>query len=460
MSWILSSNLIFHFLIALFYTSVTGGVATLCVILLHLFLRKRDYIKICYRMLCGSLLLFFIPVTYIFAVYLDRAHDKWHGLLFLQTPLISKILPWIIITWIIGFLTTLTLQLIPAFILYKHKKHLIPCETHIQTFFNRLCISINIPYHNIQLFHSYATSVPFCLHMFHPVIILPIQDYTDENLQIILTHELTHIRNKDIWFKYFSILMKSVHFFNPCIWILSSLLEHWSEYVCDNETIKHLGCSKQYFITILEYTTANQHQPRIMSALGYNSLTTKQRLTRYSYYKKQATGSLVHLLPRLIPTITLSWIIIFGSVFLLTNVYEKVYNATFEEEIENPSFEEYITLVQSPIKAEHTITAEFVQNNESIPLYMIEFDIESAVLFRSQTIFMESGELISLGILATSEDSSFLIGLEHPNGTHLSTKCDFRFDSNISITESGYYRILIKNLGDETARVGCIISIE
>ena len=459
MSWILSSNQIFHFLIAIFYTSVTGSIAVLCVILLQRLLRKRDYIKTCYCLLCGSLWLFLFPILYIFTIYLDRKHNLWNGILFLHTPFLSKIIPWIMIIWIIGFIATFIFQLIPALALHQQKKHMIPCESHVQKLFNELCRDMHMSQRGIHLFQSYSTFTPFCFRVFCPLIVIPIQSYTDEELQIILTHELTHICNKDICFKYLLILIKSIHFFNPCVWILTSRFEHWSEYVCDNETTKYLGYSKKYFTTILKYTTLNQQPSRIMSALGYGPLTTKQRLVRYAYYQKQTSGNLLHLLPRLIPIIVLSITIILGSIIVLTNGYEHIFYATCVEEIEISSPAETLVFQKNKLNAATLDNSLLIQTAEDIPIYDLEDEIHTDTLLTSDALFLKKNEQISLNAISDPIGASLVIGLVYPDGSHLCAEYQFPFDHNISITESGYYKIFFKNNGDETVHVGCTISI-
>lgn len=76
-----------------------------------------------------------------------------------------------------------------------------------------------------------------------PVILLPktLDFENTETLNYILTHEYVHIKHFDILTKMLMILALSIHWFNPMVWLMYSLLNRDIELICDETVIKRLG---------------------------------------------------------------------------------------------------------------------------------------------------------------------------------------------------------------------------
>ncbi len=462
MSWIFSSNQIFRFLIALLYTSITGSIASLCVLACYWLLKKHDQIKICYRMLCGTQFFYLVPVMYWVVMYMDKKHGVWAGVLFLHTPVLHQIFPWFVMFWIIGVLVALIWQFKPAFLLRKQKKHIIPCEISIQASFEEICQKINISSRRIRIVQSYAVCVPFCINVFRPIIVIPVQNYTNEELSTILTHELIHIRQKDNLFKHLFVVIKSIHFFNPMIWIVSPLIERWSEYVCDIKSIQILGSAKSYFNTLVKYTPADEHQNRFLSALGQGSITTTQRLRRYVYYQNKEKGSKASLLSKLIPMIACSIAIVFGLMCLLTDLYNFVFEKTYVEEIEEPAVVQPVDMDILKEMSIHTSNVKIgkLTNQDNDIFFQIDSVIEPDTLFITEPLYIESNtELVFLGV-TDAGDTTFLYGIEYPDGTQRFAESQIGFLYHTIIEEPGYYKCIVVNIGEKQMQCGCTVGLE
>ena len=57
-------------------------------------------------------------------------------------------------------------------------------------------------------------SSPFMTGIFKPTLVLPARELTEEQLNNILRHEMTHFKRHDILYKWFVSLVKCVHWFN------------------------------------------------------------------------------------------------------------------------------------------------------------------------------------------------------------------------------------------------------
>lgn len=63
---------------------------------------------------------------------------------------------------------------------------------------------------------------PCAMGILHPCVVLPYMEecYDRKDLEIILSHELTHIRFHDIWYKLLTAVIVGIECFNPLIFFL------------------------------------------------------------------------------------------------------------------------------------------------------------------------------------------------------------------------------------------------
>ena len=53
-----------------------------------------------------------------------------------------------------------------------------------------------------------------------PILLLPHENYTDVEFDILLRHELYHFLHKHITYKTFLSVVNALHWFNPAVWML------------------------------------------------------------------------------------------------------------------------------------------------------------------------------------------------------------------------------------------------
>ncbi len=100
-------------------------------------------------------------------------------------------------------------------------------------------------------------AVPTVIGLMKPTILLPTSAMTGlsmDELEMILMHELSHIRRFDLWVNLLQRLAEIVLFFNPVLWYLSRRISVLREYCCDEMT-----CQSQTASTVerrINYATA------------------------------------------------------------------------------------------------------------------------------------------------------------------------------------------------------------
>lgn len=88
--------------------------------------------------------------------------------------------------------------------------------------------------------------VPQVVGLLRPTILLPaaaINGLSVDELEMILAHEVAHIRRYDMWAALIQRLAESLLFFNPAIWYLNRRISELREYCCDD-----IACQAQTIV--------------------------------------------------------------------------------------------------------------------------------------------------------------------------------------------------------------------
>ncbi|MBQ8081967.1 MAG: M56 family metallopeptidase [Clostridia bacterium] len=100
---------------------------------------------------------------------------------------------------------------------------------------------------------SPAASSPLVTGLVHPTVYLPHEEETEEDLVLILRHELTHYRRGDLFVKWLTLFACALHWMNPAVWALKRELNQYCETSCDERVMS--GCDgterRRYSETII-----------------------------------------------------------------------------------------------------------------------------------------------------------------------------------------------------------------
>src|SRR5215831_6428670 len=121
---------------------------------------------------------------------------------------------------------------------------------------------------------------PAVLGWFRPVVLLPARALTglsEEQIEMIIAHELAHIRRLDCFVNVFQIGVETLLFYHPAVWWVSQRIRIEREHCCDDEAVALCGNAVTYAraLTLMEeWRTA----PSLMMAANRSPLS--QRVVR------------------------------------------------------------------------------------------------------------------------------------------------------------------------------------
>lgn len=108
---------------------------------------------------------------------------------------------------------------------------------HVSTIANRLSI-----HRLIMLAESTRVHAPVVLGYIKPVILVPaemLSGLPSEQIEMILMHELMHIKRHDYIVNIMQLVLESIFFFNPAVWILSETIRKEREFCCDDAVVRY-----------------------------------------------------------------------------------------------------------------------------------------------------------------------------------------------------------------------------
>lgn len=100
---------------------------------------------------------------------------------------------------------------------------------------------------------------PLLIGFFKPQILIPDFDYTAEEKDLIIKHEMTHYKRRDMWYKLILVLANALHWFNPVIYLFVRYAQCDLEYSCDDIVVKNcdLAYRKNYSKMIVNHMGRN-----------------------------------------------------------------------------------------------------------------------------------------------------------------------------------------------------------
>ena len=96
----------------------------------------------------------------------------------------------------------------------------------------------------VRVMQSALVQVPTLLGWFRPVILLSASALTGLSpgqLELILAHELAHLRRRDPWVNLFQVALETLLFYHPAVWWVSRCVREEREHCCDEMAVAACG---------------------------------------------------------------------------------------------------------------------------------------------------------------------------------------------------------------------------
>ena len=202
------------------------------------------------------------------------------------TTLLPSLLPYIAIFW----LATISLLAVKLLLDVYNVNNLTQQNTiapsqKLQARFNELAKQIQLTI-TPRLLISLNVEVPMAIGWFKPVVLLPasmVSGLTASQLEMLLLHELAHIRRHDYLVNFFQTLVEILLFFHPAVHWVSKQMRNEREYCSDDIAVQHCGDAIAYAHTLADTASLcnkTHHHTIPNMAMAASGGDLKQRVIR------------------------------------------------------------------------------------------------------------------------------------------------------------------------------------
>lgn len=121
-----------------------------------------------------------------------------------------------------------------------------------------------------KLWMNAKVTTPLLTGLLRPRIYLPSDRYTWKELELLLSHELSHYRHHDLWYKLLLQLVCIVYWFNPLLHWMRREADQDLEFLCDERIMKDGAHEERMQYNYLLAQTAAQRRNFYGLSTGFN----------------------------------------------------------------------------------------------------------------------------------------------------------------------------------------------
>ena len=238
----------------------------------------------------------------------------------LLPSILAYALPYIALLWLIA-ITILASKLLVEI----HNVNRLPKHAHLSPTvellarFNALAKQINLTTPP-RLLISLKVDVPMAIGWLKPVVLLPasmVTGLSSAQLEMLLLHELAHIRRYDYAVNFLQTLVELLFFFHPSVAWVAKQMRNEREYCSDDIAVQHCGDPIAYAHTLADTASlcAQRHSHTIPSmAMASSGGDLKERVQRLVDHHCAPSNNISKWLAAI--SIVLSISLIFSNQFI------------------------------------------------------------------------------------------------------------------------------------------------
>jgi bla regulator protein BlaR1 len=189
---------------------------------------------------------------------------------------------WIVLGWIIG-VCLFSLRFSAAILYLKFlREKALPIGQEWSLSIQKLSSKLGIE-RAVELCESVNIKTPVVIGYFKPIILMPIglvSGLSVQQVEVILIHELAHIKRHDYLINFVQSLSETIFFYNPFVWILSRWIRNERENCCDDVVLQEGYDPQLYANTLFELESSRLENNHLALALTGNKNLLLNRIKR------------------------------------------------------------------------------------------------------------------------------------------------------------------------------------
>ncbi|MFT5756771.1 MAG: bla regulator protein BlaR1 [Alteromonadaceae bacterium] len=199
---------------------------------------------------------------------------------------IAEYLPYLAMAWL-TIITILASKLLIELYTVNQlpRRNIVPADAKLTTRFNALVVQLGLN-NPPRLVISLKTNVPIAIGWLKPVVLIPVSmltGLTPNQLDMLILHELAHIRRHDYLVNFIQTLVEILLFFHPAVLWVSNQMRNEREYCSDDIAVQSCGDAIAYAHTLADTASlCHKHRNRSIPsmAMAASGGDLKQRVVR------------------------------------------------------------------------------------------------------------------------------------------------------------------------------------
>lgn len=146
----------------------------------------------------------------------------------------------------------------------------------------------------VRLAECLEVSTPVQVGILRPMVVLPKGIKDERVLRDILRHELIHARRHDLLYKWFAMIVTSLHWFNPLMVLVRKEIGRTCELSCDEAVVRGMDADarRHYGETLLKLAAPYPGPGMLSAPLCEEKKKLKERLVAIVKYRKKGKAAI------------------------------------------------------------------------------------------------------------------------------------------------------------------------
>ncbi len=274
---------------------ILGSIVSVCILpfLIYLAKNKNKYnIKHIYRMFLVICIILILPIfnlkikirknmenSYVYNDFniievqeeVNNIEPIYNKNIEIENDVISKIYNYVPTIWMNISILMFAYYLI-AYKIYIHKlKSQVIENQEINNVINKIKNEMNIK-GNIKYVFSPNITTPSTVGIFRKKIIFPVNKILIKDCKYMIKHEIFHIKNKDIEYKFILLLLNCIYWFNPIVYFFTHQADEILELNCDYNILEKENMdTRVYYGNILLNQIENSRSNKNKFIMNFSS---------------------------------------------------------------------------------------------------------------------------------------------------------------------------------------------
>lgn len=332
----------------------------------------------------------------------------------------------------------------------------------------RVCQELGLSAKRLKLIKNVTIQMPVAIGWLRPKLLLPENNYTERELELVFYHELSHHKHKDLKYKTLAILATLLHCFNPAAVYVYRMINIWSECMADVSALEAYGSirhPKPYFDSIMHLLPDEEDQENenpFISAVKKDDDIFQRRvdfMRKYSGIK--GAGKVI--------TAALAAVFALGSVSTayasaktIADFHSSIYQKLEDEEnvtegldlevgksyvAEDGTEVHYVPVSELDMDGMTEVSApdQDMMNSEAGVHYSFNWYVESNTRYVSGEFTVARGQSMATSVSVTPTDKIFRLGIMDDDGNAWYVESRGAASHVFNISTTNRYRVYIQN---------------